>query len=102
MYFFRDFEFRCESGQCIHEDLVCDGKADCRDRSDEKVGVCSTLNCASFTFRCAYGACVNGDAKCNGKIDCADGSDESPTLCNVVSVTPVTPVRPVTSSVPEG
>lgn len=29
------FSFRCRNGQCIDEDLKCDGKIDCDDGSDE-------------------------------------------------------------------
>lgn len=74
-------EFRCNTGQCIDEDSVCDGKTDCTDKSDETVQVCSALPCPGYSFRCDYGACVSNSAKCNGNIDCADGSDENPVLC---------------------
>lgn len=33
-----DYEFPCKSGDCVPDDLVCDGKEDCQDGSDE-------LNC---------------------------------------------------------
>lgn len=33
-------EFRCDSMTCISEHLLCDGRADCEDRSDEKWTVC--------------------------------------------------------------
>lgn len=93
----RDFQFRCETGECISEDFVCDGKADCSDRSDETQNICSSLHCPEYNFRCSYGACVNSEAKCNGKIDCVDGSDESPAACNTTPA--VTPIIDVTPSV---
>lgn len=31
----RDGSFECDSGDCIFEDLVCNGRADCSDASDE-------------------------------------------------------------------
>ena len=31
----RDGGFECDSGDCIFEDLVCNGRADCSDASDE-------------------------------------------------------------------
>lgn len=96
-------QFKCDSGDCIREDLVCDGHADCKDRSDETSIVCSKFECPSFTFKCNYGACVNDNTKCDGKIDCVDGSDENPTLCGGIvtfspPVTTATTKPPITDS----
>lgn len=66
----------CRSGECVHEDVACDGKRDCTDGSDETDELCAMHYCPKFAFRCAYGGCVRGDAKCDGGVDCADGSDE--------------------------
>ena len=38
-------EFQCSNGDCIDERERCDGKADCRDRSDES-------GCRKFIFIC--------------------------------------------------
>nr|CAD7575376.1 unnamed protein product [Timema californicum] len=84
--------FTCDSGQCINFNLVCDGKVDCKDSSDETRATCVALNirCPPQAFQCNYGGCVDGDAKCDGKQDCADGSDERVPGCNsVLNTTPV-------------
>lgn len=99
--FFSEFQFRCGTGQCINEDFVCDGKADCGDQSDETQNICSSLHCPEYNFRCSYGACVNSNAKCNGRIDCVDGSDESPALCDN-TVTPTIDVVTPSVVVPQG
>lgn len=92
-------QFKCNSGDCIKEDAVCDGHTDCRDKSDETAKICSGFQCPAYTFRCSYGACINENEKCNGRIDCADGSDENPTLCGSNTVSPsvmLVTVKPVT------
>ena len=38
-------EFRCLSGECIHENRLCDGVPDCRDRSDEDIETCKIHFC---------------------------------------------------------
>jgi hypothetical protein len=74
-------EFRCSSGQCIPEDFKCDGKAECKDNSDEIRATCWNVRCPGFTHKCKYGACVSGNAECNGIVECFDGSDEDPAIC---------------------
>ncbi|XP_014488646.1 PREDICTED: limulus clotting factor C-like [Dinoponera quadriceps] len=75
--------FQCHDGECIAGELLCDGKANCKDQSDETVTECTKMEilCPDYAFRCKYGACVNGDAVCNGIKDCIDNSDETLPQC---------------------
>ncbi|XP_049939063.1 modular serine protease-like [Schistocerca serialis cubense] len=75
--------FQCQNGECIEHFKICDGTADCSDKSDENKVTCRWRRCSSDAFfRCAYGACVDVNAACDGTIQCeGDGSDEAPELC---------------------
>lgn len=75
------FDYDCGNGTCISEELVCDGKADCFNRTDELEEVCLKVRCPKYAFRCSYGACIDSTKLCNGKKDCLDGSDEISTNC---------------------
>ena len=68
-------EFKCESGQCIHQNWKCDFERDCTDGSDEKG--CPKKECASHRLTCANGHCINIEWKCDGDDDCGDFSDEA-------------------------
>lgn len=70
-------QFHCESGECIDDFDLCDGKPDCKDASDENSRTCSIINCPKYAFQCAYGGCINTNLVCNGHSDCNDGSDEA-------------------------
>ncbi|KAI4491870.1 hypothetical protein M0804_003262 [Polistes exclamans] len=76
-------KFQCNNGECINGSLLCDGKADCTDQSDETYFQCSKENivCSAYAFRCNYGACIDGDLICNGNKDCIDNSDETLPRC---------------------
>ncbi|XP_015521100.2 modular serine protease [Neodiprion lecontei] len=80
-------QFACRNGECIASELLCDGRADCSDQSDETQVECTKpeLTCPDYAFRCTYGACVNGDAVCNGVKDCIDNSDEALSRCPGIS-----------------
>ncbi|XP_076646900.1 coagulation factor VII [Halictus rubicundus] len=82
-------QFQCKNGECIQSVLLCDGRADCKDKSDETLVECTKPNilCPHTAFRCAYGACVDGDATCNGVKDCIDNSDEMLSKCNTFNTT---------------
>lgn len=88
VYFSNRLErFRCRNGECIAGELLCDGKANCKDSSDETQAECMKpeILCPNYAFRCRYGACVNGDAVCNGIQDCVDNSDETQPQCSRTS-----------------
>ncbi|XP_046827834.1 modular serine protease-like, partial [Vespa crabro] len=75
--------FQCDNGDCIANEFLCDGQANCKDQSDETQSVCSKiqLTCSPYAFKCNYGACIDGDLICNGKKDCIDNSDETLAKC---------------------
>ncbi|KJH48004.1 Low-density lipoprotein receptor domain class A [Dictyocaulus viviparus] len=90
-------EFRCDSLTCIPNHLVCDGRSDCEDRSDEswarerrtslftskiirieKQLTDRTKGCVNDTFICApIKQCLPNSWRCDGRIDCPDRSDEN-------------------------
>ncbi|XP_011705822.1 PREDICTED: limulus clotting factor C-like, partial [Wasmannia auropunctata] len=92
--------FRCHNGQCITGKLLCDGRADCRDSSDETVAECKEILCPDYAFRCNYGGCINGDYVCNGIQDCVDNSDETQLLCTSIITNIHKPVHMYTLRLP--
>ncbi|XP_034240329.1 modular serine protease-like isoform X2 [Thrips palmi] len=72
----RGEEYRCANGQCVDNTVVCDGRKDCKDGSDETYTQCYSVKCPSYSFRCTYGGCIDREARCDGVQHCADGSDE--------------------------
>ena len=50
-------EFQCDDGSCVSQSLVCDGRSDCVDGSDDSEELCGT--CALNKFQCADGACID-------------------------------------------
>ncbi|CAH1774180.1 unnamed protein product, partial [Owenia fusiformis] len=69
-------QFRCNNGQCIDRRLLCNGRNDCSDGSDETVLTCPVTSCRAEEFRCDDGSCIDARLRCNRAFDCVDGSDE--------------------------
>ena len=65
-------QFRCQSGQCIDLQYVCDGFYHCVDHTDEN----HCLNECSFGFLCNDSSCVLQSVKDDLVPDCNDKSDE--------------------------
>ncbi|XP_035377067.1 low-density lipoprotein receptor-related protein 1 isoform X2 [Electrophorus electricus] len=77
-------EFECGNGDCINYSLTCDGRAHCKDKSDEKPSYCLNRGCKKGYRRCLNGRCIKHNSWCDGTDDCGDRSDELPcnmTLC---------------------
>jgi hypothetical protein len=64
--------FICPDGTIVDASLVCDGKSDCSDNSDE-------TTCATFT--CDGSLVLSVKFQCDGHSDCTDGTDEKPPAC---------------------
>ncbi|XP_036450335.1 prolow-density lipoprotein receptor-related protein 1 [Colossoma macropomum] len=79
-------DFLCkDKRKCVERSLVCDGRSDCVDGSDEvgcptvasKTSMVAPLGCRLGTKRCKDGTeCVLLSHVCDGEVDCKDGSDE--------------------------
>lgn len=68
--------FTCLNGELVGANEMCNGIANCKDSSDERLELCSTMICQPHQFKCYYGGCVDRKKFCNQVNDCLDGSDE--------------------------
>lgn len=64
-------------------ELVCNGRYDCEDKTDESHFLnCSYPLCNTTThFQCDNGFCISQDQLCDDVIDCPGSEDESPAIC---------------------
>ncbi len=80
-------DLQCSSGKddwpCLNGDgcaplyTVCDGRANCKDKSDENKAACLNWHCAGNTRKCADNSlCITHAEVCDGRMHCQDGSDE--------------------------
>uniref|UniRef100_A0A183A8V0 Ig-like domain-containing protein n=1 Tax=Echinostoma caproni TaxID=27848 RepID=A0A183A8V0_9TREM len=70
-------EWMCRDGSCLPQSYFCNGRAECRDGSDEQWPHCETTSrCQSYEFVCGSSECIDSRRRCDGHRDCYDGSDE--------------------------
>ena len=77
----QDWEWQCESGQCISKSERCDRITHCSDGTDELdcPTILPEIRCNNLTeFSCRYGnpKCVSLQRRCDSVNDCQDSSDE--------------------------
>jgi len=80
-------EFKCTSGECIDESLLCDGVADCECGCDESEAICGAPEpekCPPGTWECMSGECIDENLLCDGNADCECECDESPEICSMM------------------
>merc|ERR1719203_1368179 len=74
--------WKCDDGECLYNDHVCNSVPDCKDGSDEEEGCtehpryCLRPDVDLSGWRCDDGECLYNDHVCNSVPDCKDGSDE--------------------------
>ncbi|CAG5119698.1 unnamed protein product [Candidula unifasciata] len=82
-------QFVCANGSgTINRALLCNGRIDCPDSSDENSPQCDGISCINL-FPCLNRKCVGLNSVCNGINDCGDNSDEDPTICRWVAASKV-------------
>ena len=75
-------QWKCDSGDCILRENVCDTLANCPDASDESV--CADRDtCEDFLFQCKSSRqCLSQVKVSNGQAECQDNSDEELKGCD--------------------
>ncbi|CAH1186896.1 unnamed protein product, partial [Phyllotreta striolata] len=83
--------FRCALGECIPNNLTCNGIEDCVGGEDEHPTLCyenerachlyGQCSCRHSELKCNDGKCIPKSAFCDMTNDCGDFSDEPP-VCN--------------------
>nr|XP_023023966.1 serine protease nudel [Leptinotarsa decemlineata] len=83
--------FRCELGECLERNQICDGIPDCRSGEDEQPDLCyekerychrtGDCECPVTHMKCKNHRCVPKSTFCNRQNDCEDNSDE-PDICS--------------------
>ncbi|CAG5895700.1 unnamed protein product [Menidia menidia] len=78
-------QFACWSFGCVDSAVVCDGRKDCLDGSDEERCARPPVTphsppahnpCSPKQFSCKSGECIHLDQRCDLQRHCVDGSDE--------------------------
>ncbi|VDL69323.1 unnamed protein product [Nippostrongylus brasiliensis] len=80
--------FRCRSGQCIPSSWICNGIADCSDRTDEEKQMCTSRSseCAQDEVSCVKGertTCISQELICNQSHECENLKYFAETMCGV-------------------
>lgn len=70
-------EYACVNGECVPQELMCDGHADCVAGDDELMCQCTGDQVACLNG----GRCISRQHLCDGFYDCYDRSDEENVLC---------------------
>ncbi|XP_069784469.1 very low-density lipoprotein receptor-like [Narcine bancroftii] len=78
-------DFLCSDGHCISALMMCNGRADCSDGSDEQN--CTVSECGPHEFQCSNSSdCISKYWLCDGYQHCPSGVDESDDLCKDTAV----------------